>query len=739
MRTDGASHENVGVIVIHGVGEAELGWINEFLVKPLECDANGEANSATAGVARRLVFDLPSEIYNLEVKDKTTVPPSDCKFSSCVRHARFEGKPVAFIELLWADLSRVGTGQLSRLFAFIRLFFEAPQVFSEAMLKGSRGFFYRALRSFITLVNLWLRWVIGGFNIATIAVSVLLLGLERLGVFKPYLELPGNAYLVVSFLFFLCVVVFGILSTIKDDRGIHFSEVWLASALSAAILLIFVLIDLVHGVATNFTAHQAKEELLRRASDFILWMWFFWNIAVSFLVLIVCAIGLKRLILTADASAPRLQQLASTTAVIIVQGVFWKIAITIVWIFVILNLVPEILDPAAVLEPGVEAASKGAVKAKECVFGSLDWKASGDLTKLPCAMLSISALNIISSAEILLAVGLVIACRIWLRRSKPDQYRIEQGTYATVKGVLPRLIASRWVMAVILAGYIVNQIAYYVGKSFDVDLFGFYKFHVDNYVAGFFGWALGSKLYGMLQAAVVVGGGLPATMAGYRYIREAMGRDKEVDTGLLHIARDLVDHQYPPPINPLTQIVRPFLVRTKVATGDPGARYPRRARIHDRLDKLLNEVAARHAFDRLIFVTHSQGTVIAIDYLRARHKNGTLDGVKRIDVVTLASPLTHVYRHYFHDYLWDLPGPGALHPKLASWINMWRVDDPIGNRVDAIEGGFVYNETLGEGGHVNYWKEKRVCEVVLDLILDPDAVRGPERKQSRVRLFECYP
>jgi len=47
---------------------------------------------------------------------------------------------------------------------------------------------------------------------------------------------------------------------------------------------------------------------------------------------------------------------------------------------------------------------------------------------------------------------------------------------------------------------------------------------------------------------------------------------------------------------------------------------------------------------------------------------------------------------------------------------MWRVDDPIGNRVDLFGGNVVRNIPLRPGGHVDYWKDPEVIRAILDLI-----------------------
>ncbi len=46
--------------------------------------------------------------------------------------------------------------------------------------------------------------------------------------------------------------------------------------------------------------------------------------------------------------------------------------------------------------------------------------------------------------------------------------------------------------------------------------------------------------------------------------------------------------------------------------------------------------------------------------------------------------------------------------KVRSWTNFWRIDDPIGARVDVVSGDFIDNRALGRGGHIDYWREDEV-------------------------------
>jgi hypothetical protein len=195
--------------------------------------------------------------------------------------------------------------------------------------------------------------------------------------------------------------------------------------------------------------------------------------------------------------------------------------------------------------------------------------------------------------------------------------------------------------------------------------------------------------------------------------------------GALHIARELIDHQYTPNFG-LAEFLLPRAKLEERYTG-----FPRRRRILARLEQLVADVLARERFDRLVLLGHSQGTVIIHDYLRTAAAARDLAGLGEVHVVTLGSPLTHLYQHYFYDYARaDRIAP--LPPMVRSWTNMWRCDDPIGNGVAVAATCPMQNVELDRGGHTNYWREDDVVGVLLEVIRgNPFCIEGePAARQA---------
>jgi len=187
-------------------------------------------------------------------------------------------------------------------------------------------------------------------------------------------------------------------------------------------------------------------------------------------------------------------------------------------------------------------------------------------------------------------------------------------------------------------------------------------------------------------------------------------------SAVIHIARDLVDHQYRARRS-IAQVAQGW---RRKAQENKGNSYPRRARIAGRLDTIMKHVMAGERLDKLIFLTHSQGSVIAFDFLVSDELCHELLEVGEIHVITLGSPLCHLYGYYFDEYERKTSAV-SLRGNVRSWTNMWRIDDPIGNSVDVVD--LVVNEVLPSGGHINYWREDDVRQLIADCIASPVARR----------------
>jgi hypothetical protein len=151
-------------------------------------------------------------------------------------------------------------------------------------------------------------------------------------------------------------------------------------------------------------------------------------------------------------------------------------------------------------------------------------------------------------------------------------------------------------------------------------------------------------------------------------------------------------------------------------------------RIEGRFRRVLEEVLKLANVTHLTVVSHSQGTVIAIDLLCLGGTLRLLEGhpVREVNLVTMGSPFTYLYQYYFpnrYPPLFDDPearvfntkGWFALRRAVHRWLNAYRVDDFIGTHIDGdgSHNAFPVNHPLDTGrGHTGYWYQPEVLDAV---------------------------
>lgn len=179
-----------------------------------------------------------------------------------------------------------------------------------------------------------------------------------------------------------------------------------------------------------------------------------------------------------------------------------------------------------------------------------------------------------------------------------------------------------------------------------------------------------------------------------------------------------------------TFLERGFGLRTTPVPKNQPRGYWLRRRIQNRLSLLVERLIAAERPDQLVIVAHSQGTVIALDVIAAKGAKWRLmlnTPDARLDLVTMGSPYTHVYNHFFpvsfpaHRARTQLL-PVASGGNLNSWTNIFRVDDFVGTHIDAVRNyvpvtgkpQFQWPEEkpVAVNGHTDYWTDKNVYPLV---------------------------
>ena len=799
--------ERVGVIVIHGVGQTDVGWTSESLIPPWE---NWSAFDRVAGLARmntglknpkekgqllltgktkdgvclavslehnddfeafcqavgddvlalRLAYSTPQ--LRLENRDdlleelqqklrqhdasqwiprfqyfrvpttsaftpkcevNTVRDPESNKsyktWKSFTRRWLWPDREVIVTEMFWADLSPSGGILLSRLFLMVQLFLEAPFFLGRAFLGEDNKPFDRIVRRLVLSSNWIMRWPLAGINAAVFPACFTAMVLHQ---FKAFELLPLAVTVTLA-----AMALFGLWATLTlQHRRPGVAHIGLAAFVASVVLAVVVVAGWLLAAPETM---QDPTTYISIAIRLILLFWFLWgvfNIAAIFTVVFV---GIKRALSwmaaklkAAMSRAPGIGDsgqyygpvgplpLARPGAAIglgVLIGVVWKLVLAILGILVISNL--GLLTDTSSDKCGAE------LSLLEIVGSAAD---KCELSFAYQHLINVRDLNIAAASVIGLTYYLV---RRW-RRARMMTY-----PSAALDGTLelPRLIAHPVIITVLFAVAVTNAALFYALPYF---LGAEVPLHFKEFI-------FGSGNDASLPPAIGLVLFVCALIFGAEYSQAA-----------IHIGRDLVDHQYDrdPKSGPvrlqyaLSRWVG-RLSRGKYVAEVPDEKnyFGRRRRIQKRLQALMEEFVADDDVDRLVFFAHSQGTVILNDYLNGHdeavdpfHDTSFLAN-KRVDVLTIGSPISHIYEYYYNGY-----GVLAEHPTLVvdSWTNMWRVDDPIGHWVDPNgsvsfcmkKGAQIRNIGIPPGGHTDYWKEPVVCAKLWEIIENREPKSIPE-------------
>ena len=800
--------EKVGVIVIHGVGQTELGWTSESLIPPWE---NWSAFNRVAGLARmnssfvrpqekgqlllsgqtkdgvcfavslehnddfqafcravgdavlaqRLAYSTPQ--LRLEHRDdlldelKTKLAQHDAAYwfarlqyfnvpttsafaprcevntvrdpesnksyktwKSFTRRWLWPDREVIVTEMFWADLSPSGGILLSRLFLMVQLFLEAPFFLGRAFLGEDTKLFDRIVRTLVLSSNWIMRWPLAGINAAVFPACFAAMILHQ---FRAFELLPLAVTITL-----VAIGTLGLWATLTfQHRRPGVADIGLAAFVASVVLAIAVVVSWIF--ATPGTM-QDPTTYISIAIRLILLFWFLWGVLNVAAIVTVVAIGTKRALWwTAGKLAAVLRRspdikirgdqnygrnrplpLARPGAAIglgVLIGVIWKLVLAVLGILVISNL--GLLTDTSNEKCGAELSLLE-------IVGS-----AADKCQLSFAyqhLINVRDLNIAAASVIGLTYYFVLRWRRARMMTYPSAAR--DGTLE-----LPRLIAHPVIVTVLFAVAFINAALFYALPYF---LGAEVPLHFKEFIFG-----SGNDV--SLPPAIGLVAFVVALIFGAEYSQSA-----------LHIGRDLVDHQYDR--DPKSAPVRLQYALSRWVGRLSGGKYVpevpdeknyfgRRRRIQKRLQALMEDFVANDDVDRLVFFAHSQGTVILNDYLNGhdeavdRFHDTSLLANKRVDVLTIGSPISHIYEYYYNGY-----GVLAAHPTLVvdSWTNMWRVDDPIGHWLDAKgsvsfcmrNGAQVRNIGISPGGHKDYWKEPVVCAKLWEIIQNKAPQTIPE-------------
>lgn len=677
----------VGVVVVHGVGEAELGYAVNTLAYTLK--DNFPDYSVTPH----------SEVLRLDEEETRRRPSRRPKRFRVVRRrvTHSSGTQLVFQELYWADLTNLAPGRLSALFGVFRTIFESHH-FVDAMLDRKRDFGTAALR-FLLLAASWLmRGPLAALTVSVAAVMALF-------VFGPvdknsrllgwFVEVSPYAKFMLAQCALAGIAMFAVFRVFRyKDVSWYDTTFWLG--LAAAGLMVLAGTGSLPKVADALSFLRPKLEMKTCSDVFtsdcfintpylmIVAGWVAWYVIMT-AAIALCALLCIRARARGDKKA--LAPLGASVGLIVLQFMLWTV--------VVVTALFPILSRGELVSALSVATDQQNRPVRDMLGGLKD-----DRRKLVAPLRELAQtpelvfpwIGPFKTVYALIAVAFIIAIFVMIGvmvRRWSMARRFDSGSQeAAVKIApqdLPRLVFSPLLLVWLILSL---SVLIYIILS-DVQ-----KILTDDSLRG-----------ALLGIASLLAVGAPFLL-GHRI------------ANLIHIARDLNDHLYKPSLETAYYFF-PKVFR-------PLTRYPRRRRIQARLLEMLKNVIEDRPYDAVIFVAHSQGSIVVFDYLSQEQEPVELNDAA-VAFLSMGSPIGHIYETYYHEYAEAALKIEKARSRVTTWVNLTRVDDYIGGHIAHERATEVENHVLARGGHTDYWNLREVA-VALDDIVWRALAAGKARK-----------
>lgn len=670
--------QNIGVIVVHGVGEADLGDAVNTLVHALQSNAPGYRIAPHAEVIR--LADTDEVGRNADTSRK---------FRVVRRRARHDsGLQVTFDELHWADLTNLKAGRLNAMLGMFRVIFESHHLVNAMLHRAGDGM--STFMRWMLLIAGWLmRGPLAALTIATSAICAVMMFGPVTGVIG---ELPvASKFLIVQVA--LLLLAAGLLFMVGYARDVSWYDTafWLL-IVTVAFITLETTVKLPEAVRTwpvvsdtvGYHCYHRKDdnrarslraayqesaaELASAQADacyingpyrIIAYGWRFWGglMVASILLLLLMHYRAWR---TGDKAA--IAPAAAGIGIVIMQFMLWTLIVVTV-IFPMLNrgeAVKDLLQVRQELIASKVDVKRGIIaKLMEVPAIDLDW---------------IGRFKFVYGAAATTLVGFVLIGALLIARRTWIGYRFRRDL-ALARERMPALLFNGWLLAWLMFAVLAVILFIWFTETTEHPAFEPVKSVMLVVAAG---------------AALLV----PALLL------------ERVSNGV-HIARDLIDHHFQPRLETGTHFLPAFF-----AAATP---FPRRERIKARLEALVENMMKEGPWERIVLVGHSQGSVVLFDYVQDRHPYVAAMGRDRPAMLTLGAPIQGIYQKYFHEYEGG-NGPEVLRGRLTRWLNLYRVDDYVGGPIEDIDNPALENIAIRAGGHMNYWREPETARALDALI-----------------------
>jgi hypothetical protein len=632
----------IGVVVVHGVADAEQGKNLKTLVDNL-CK---QPDSIYADQFEEVHWR--SEISSVS---KIEIPlPVVMRRCSLGR-----GQEAMFAEVFWADTTRVHTNKTAALLAGFRIVFEAHYFIDALVQRAHDSKLAAGFARLLYLAAALIRGPIAGVNVALLTISAIYLygqALLRLAETETFrlaypnfrvISLHSMVYIVCLLLAFFSWWIYLNKRAIADLAAMEVA-LWSAVGTTVGALLVGL------GMITGTPRLPQNASLYAEVIYFpLVPLW------AAFCVVVIVAFVMCVILVARSSCARTKRSLWLALAIVILQSALWILFISV---------------------PSVPLLGLG--------------KLTGLEIPRVMSVVYIFALNCLGIAVVLTVALGVAAARA---RSAGEASKAIKSDHSGQEGLrqtaaaMPRLIVNKYIVTLILAAATVNIALTLTGNDQ--------------------GELIKDNIWVSLVIALVV---TLTSFALYGVL------DTANFVNVVHIARDLIDHQYQPEDS--------YISRLLPGHRRSGIQYPRRERLQSRL-KLVVKYLEEQRCAELVLVAHSQGSIIVFEYLE---RLLVTNNVPRIRVVTFGSPLSYLYSYYFHGYKDVGRILHELHDRGVKWTNLYRINDPIGNCIKDTYGA-IENIALPKGangeGHTNYWAEAAVGKEIRNALREFER-RAPE-------------
>jgi len=674
VRARGGSRTRIGLVVVQGVGDTEPGYCVNALLDTLAATRPGYSV-------------LPANEFNRiaepGVEDPAPVFPVIRRGG---RHT--SGVDIEAVEVHLADLAAMGSGRVDTMLGLFRVIFESHHLV-DAMLSRSLGLMAVVVRTILWFAAWLLRGPIAALTVATSLICAVYLyepkwlGIDRFDA--------GLQFIVVQTALCAVGLYLGYRIVKGQDYSWYDAAFWLVCTSAALVVLaaygaLIPLTDLFPPLKVRGAqiAMQASNCLptdplaacyVNGLYRVIIYGWRFWGALILLAtVLLLTALGGKR----RSGDPSRLAALSTSVGILIMQFLLWT-TIVVTIIYTMLTRAETGSSLQAVRDAVLTAVRDKRIAVDNPILPYL---------QVPDLKLEwIARFKFIYAAAALTVMAFLLGAWILM---KIRRYRARTGLddLEHTSRNMPRLLFNPWLVGLLIGSFLI------------VLTFVFFQPEMES------SHAFISFRSFVLPLAAVAALLVPLSF-GHRV------------ANVIQIARDLIDHNYRPSLEAAL-----FFIPARFR---PASERPRRARIQERLKLVLKTFVQHQGYDGVIFLAHSQGSIVAYDYLRDNGPTYTELGDAAPALLTFGSPLGTIYQKYFHEYAASHPVPHGIAARLKCWINLYRVDDYIGGRVIAPSGLRVDNHVMGPGGHTGYWTEPDVAEA-LDAILTgkvADATKPP--------------